>query len=239
MVRRRSFLAGVAMAIVVLAACGGEHVPAASPSTDEAPSATTTSTDPPTTVATTSTTSTTTTTPPPPPVPAPPPPPPGDGSTVLMIGDSVMLGAAPNLSELAGWSVSVDASISRQFGGSYADTGVQAVEAHAADATLPSRVVVHLGTNGPIRQSDLDQMMALLGDRHVVFVTVHVPDHPDIEGVVGDLLAANQARYPNIAVADWQGLAAGNPAWFAGDPDRVHPDAAGRQAYANLIGGLL
>lgn len=150
-----------------------------------------------------------------------------------------MVGATPNLLALAGWSVSVDASISRQFGGSYADTGVKAIEAHAADGTLAPRVVVHLGTNGPVRESDFDEMMAVLGDRHVVFVTVHVPDHPDIEGVDRDLLAASRARYPNMAVADWQELAAGNPAWFASDPDRVHPDGAGLQAYADLIGGLL
>ena len=174
---------------------------------------------------------------PPAPVPAPVP---GDGSAVLMIGDSVMEGAAPYLAALPGWAVAVDATVSRQFGRPYSGTGVQAVHAHADDGTLGTRVVIHLGTNGRILQDDFDDVMAVLANvPRVVFVTVRIPAYPDIEAENNDLLVANAARYPNMVVADWHALAAANPAWFEHDPQGVHPTAEGQQAYANLIGGKL
>jgi hypothetical protein len=174
-----------------------------------------------------------------PPVPVPAPTP-GDGSAVLGIGDSVMVGAAPYLVGLPGWSVTVDATVSRQFGYPYSGTGVQAVHAHADDGTLGNRVVIHLGTNGLIRQDDFDEVMAVLANvPRVVFVTVRIPAYPDIEAANNELLFANAARYPNMVVADWCALAAANPAWFEHDPQAVHPTPEGQQAYANLIGAKL
>jgi len=79
-----------------------------------------------------------------------------------MIGDSVMLGAQPNLEALPGWAVDVDAAVSRQVGPPYANNGLDAIAAdhQAGDA----RVVVHLGTNGRFTDAQLDQMMQLLAD---------------------------------------------------------------------------
>jgi len=169
-----------------------------------------------------------------------PAPAPGDGSSVLMIGDSVMVGATPYLTALAGWSVTVDATVSRQFGYPYSGTGVQAVHAHADDGTLGARVVIHLGTNGLIRQDDFDDVMAVLANvPRVVFLTVRIPAYPDIEAANNELLFDNAARYSNMVVADWHALADANPSWFEHDPQGVHPTAEGQQAYANLIGATL
>jgi hypothetical protein len=174
------------------------------------------------------------------PAPVVPAPAPGDGSSVLMIGDSVMVGATPYLVALPGWSVTVDATVSRQFGYPYSGTGVQAVHAHADDGTLGARVVIHLGTNGRIRQDDFDEVMAVLANvPRVVFVTVRIPAYPDIEAENNELLFTNVARYPNMVVADWHGLAAAHPSWFDNDPQGVHPTAEGQQAYADLIGSKL
>jgi hypothetical protein len=157
-----------------------------------------------------------------------------------MVGDSVMVGATSYLVALPGWSVTVDATVSRQFGYPYSGTGVQAIHAHADSGTLGARVVIHLGTNGLIRQDDFDDVMAVLANiPRVVFVTVRIPAYPDIEAANNELLAANLSRHPNMALADWHGLAAANPSWFDHDPQGVHPSAEGQQAYANLIASYL
>ena len=108
---------------------------------------------------------------------------------VTTVGDSIMLDIQPYLeTDIPG--ASVDGMVSRQF-----ETGIGVVQADRADGTLGHVLVVELGTNGSVTDSDFDAMMqAAAGVQRVVFVNVDVPrawEAPD-----NAVLAAGVARYP-------------------------------------------
>lgn len=214
----------VAVGLIVLAALAGlgafllsEHLgnsAAHAHSPVLAAPSTTTSTTPPPTTTTTSTL-----------------PPPGPGflaGHVTAVGDSVMLDYQDELeTDIPG--IQVDAAVSRQW--SDGETILQQLK---ASGQLGAEVVVGLGTNGPITDSDFDTMMQTLsGASRVVFVNTHV-DRPwqDTNNAV---LTAGAARYPNVYVADWATLAAQNPAWFGADGTHLAIDGPGADALASLV----
>jgi hypothetical protein len=181
------------------------------------PTATTTSAAPPTTTTTTTTR----------------PAGPGfDVGQVTAIGDSVMLDYQdPLQTSIPG--INVNASVSRQW-----SEGESILQTLKADGQLGADVVVALGTNGPITDTDFDNMMAILGGAsRVVFVNVHV-DRPwqDPNNAV---LASGAGRYPNVVVADWATLAAQNPQWFGADGTHLAIDGPGADALAGLIASTL
>jgi hypothetical protein len=184
-----------------------------------APAATTTTTMPPPTPTTTTTTL----------------PPPGPGFVaghVTAVGDSVMLDYQdPLQADIPG--INVNASVSRQW-----SDGVHILQELKAAGFLGAEVIVGLGTNGPITDSDFDAVMQVLGGAsRVVFVNFHV-DRPwqDPNNAV---LAHGAARYPNVFVADWATLAAQNPQWFGGDGTHLGIDGPGAIALAMLITSTL
>ena len=102
-------------------------------------------------------------------------PPPGPGFVaghVTAVGDSVMLDYQdPLQTDIPG--INVDATVSRQW-----SDGVQILQELKASGQLGAEVIVGLGTNGPITDSDFDAMMQVLsGASRVVFVNFHV-DRP-------------------------------------------------------------
>jgi hypothetical protein len=138
---------------------------------------------------------------------------------------------APLQTDIPG--ASVDASVSRQWA-----EGETILQGLKASGQLGSEVVVALGTNGPISDTDFDNMMGILnGASRVVFVNVHV-DRPwqDPNNAV---IAAGAARYPSVFVADWATLAAQNPGWFGADGTHLAIDGSGADALANLITSTL
>jgi hypothetical protein len=184
-----------------------------------APAATTTTTMPPPTPTTTTTTL----------------PPPGPGFVaghVTAVGDSVMLDYQdPLQADIPG--INVNASVSRQW-----SDGVHVLQELKAAGFLGAEVIVGLGTNGPITDSDFDAVMQVLGGAsRVVFVNFHV-DRPwqDPNNAV---LAHGAARYPNVFVADWATLAAQNPQWFGGDGTHLGIDGPGAIALAMLVTSTL
>jgi hypothetical protein len=151
---------------------------------------------------------------------------------VSAVGDSVMLDYQdPLKTTIPG--INVDASVSRQW-----SEGEQILQTLKADGQLGGDVIVGLGTNGPITDSDFDNMMTILsGASRVVFVNVHV-DRPwqDPNNAV---LASGVTRYPNAVVADWATLAAQNPAWFGADGTHLAIDGPGADALAQLVATTL
>ena len=151
---------------------------------------------------------------------------------VTAVGDSVMLDYQDSLqTSIPG--ISVNASVSRQW-----SDGESILQTLKADGQLGADVIVALGTNGPITDTDFDDMMAILGGAsRVVFVNVHV-DRPwqDPNNAV---LANGAARYPNVVIADWATLAAQNPQWFGADGTHLAIDGPGAQALASLIASTL
>jgi lysophospholipase L1-like esterase len=171
--------------------------------------------------------------PPPPPVAAPVPPagPPPGTVTVAAIGDSVMLGAAPQLQNRLGPTGFIDARVGRQF-----NQGVDVARQFREQGKLGEVAVIHLGTNGPPRARDVDAIMSqLAGVPHVLLVTARMPR--TWEGETNAALRAAAAKYPAIAIVDWYGYSDGHPDWF--QSDGIHLRPAGAEAYAALIGGAL
>jgi hypothetical protein len=151
---------------------------------------------------------------------------------VTAVGDSVMLDYQdPLQTDIPG--ASVDASVSRQW-----SEGESILQGLKSSGQLGAEVIVALSTNGPISNTDFDNMMAILsGASRVVFVNVHV-DRPwqDPNNAV---LTAGAGRYPNVVVADWATLAAQNPSWFGSDGTHLAIDGPGADALASLITSTL
>jgi hypothetical protein len=162
-------------------------------------------------------------------------PPPGPGfvaGRVTAVGDSVMLDYQDELeTDIPG--IQVDAAVSRQW-----SDGITILQELKASGQLGAEVIVALGTNGPITQTDFDTMMQTLdGASRVVFVNTHV-DRPwqDPNNAV---LAAGASKYPDAVVADWATLAAQNPQWFGADGTHLAIDGPGADALASLVASTL
>jgi hypothetical protein len=151
---------------------------------------------------------------------------------VTAIGDSVMLDYQDPL-QAAIPGVNINAAVSRQW-----SDGETILQSMKASGQLGADVIVALGTNGPITDSDFDTMMSILGGAsRVVFVNVHV-DRPwqDPNNAV---LASGAQRYPNVVIADWASLASENPQWFGADGTHLAIDGPGADALALLVATTL
>jgi peptidoglycan/LPS O-acetylase OafA/YrhL len=142
----------------------------------------------------------------------------------LAIGDSVMLGAAGALAD-RGWVV--NAEVGRQM----IDTGPLMQQLLDA-GVLGDRVVVHLGTNGPISTTSLDGVLnPLAAVPRVIVLTVRA-DRSWTNGN-NDLIRA-RAGAGNVVVLDWAVLSGGCPGdCFEDDGIHLRPD--GRRYYADLV----
>jgi len=144
---------------------------------------------------------------------------------ILAIGDSVMLGAANILTERG---ITVDALKSRPFR--------QALEISnyvKSIGRLGEFVIIHLGTNGPVDQETLDEIMVPLKDVDVVLlVTAHVPTRK-WQDRNNELIRAMPNAYGNVRVLDWFQVAETHPEFLYGD--KVHLNNEGQRVYADLI----
>lgn len=158
------------------------------------------------------TTSTTTTVPPP-------------FYEVFALGDSVMKGAAP---ELTARGIVVDAEESRQ--------GKLAAEIFLQLRDLGvgmNAAVVHVGTNGPMSNETLDVMMSALAEVPRVVVLTGRGNRDWIDSNNAKIRSLPE-RYSNVDVLDWQlvaELCSGK--CFAGDG--IHLDRDGSTFYADEI----
>jgi hypothetical protein len=140
------------------------------------------------------------------------------------VGDSIMLSAKD---ELNAYEIHVHAKVGRQFA-----EGVMVVQRLKDDGILAKRVIVHLGTNGPIDPADCDQVVATAGPKRRVFlVTNKVPR--DWQDPNNDILNACASAYDNVWVIRWYAYSTGHPHWFA--DDRYHLSTEGQAMYADFI----
>ena len=167
------------------------------------------------------------------------PPTPAPGTTaspipVTVIGDSITIDVAPDLSQLLP-SAYITGQVSRQM------AALPAVVAQLrAAGDLYSRVVIELGTNGP--GWDPGQVAALLRSldlQQVVLVNSgQDPAHPDWAAITNQELDQVASAVPDTTVVDWYDASAGHPEYFMwGDlsGDGVHPGPVGSEALAVLI----
>ncbi len=145
---------------------------------------------------------------------------------ILAIGDSVMLGAEPQLQRKLGKHAVIDAEESRQ-----PQAYPPLIDAYRQSGQLPDTVIVQVGNNGPVYSSDFDAIKkSLEGVDNVYFVNVEVPR--SWESQVNDELAFQVDQWPAAHEIDWQGAIQD---LSADTYDGIHPTPAGAKIYANLI----
>ncbi|CAN5337748.1 acyltransferase family protein [soil metagenome] len=118
------------------------------------------------------------------------------GEKITAIGDSVMLGVAPSLQN-AYPGIDIHAKVSRQF-----SSAPDLVKKIADAGRLRPVLVVGLGTNGPVKQHDLDRILAVAGpDTELVLVNSQAPR--DWTNGVNRQLASFTASHHRVWLADW------------------------------------
>ena len=151
---------------------------------------------------------------------------PAAGDRITAVGDSVMLASAPEL-QARFPGIAIDATVSRGMG-----TAPDILTAQVAAGTLRPVVVVGLGTNGPIRWSQLDEIRAAIGpDRELVLVDAFADR--DWTAGVNDILADYAARHRRVELADWHDAIAPHTDVLAGD--NIHPGPTGGRIYAGTV----
>jgi hypothetical protein len=173
---------------------------------DTSPDATTTTTTPPTTTTTTTL--------------------PAEPVDYLAIGDSVMLGAA---NELTRRGYVVNAEQNRQM-----IDMIPLFEQLGEAGLFGDPVIIHLGTNGPFTRETLDQLLAPLSDVSNV-ILINVRANRPWTAQNNAILAARDNPNDNIRLLDWatkSNECTGN--CFAADG--IHLSADGVKFYANMIG---
>ena len=149
------------------------------------------------------------------------------GPEITCVGDSVMLGAAPELMEAIPEGV-IDAKESRQ-----ARDGIEILEGLKKENKLGSTVVIELGTNCYFSSTTGQEIIDYLGkDTQIYWVTVYgkyLQDQERTNSVIRQLAKDNK----NVDVIAWDELAAANPDWFYNDG--IHLNGEGRSGYAKMI----
>lgn len=150
-------------------------------------------------------------------------------ATRFAIGDSVMLGALQPLQQV---DFKVDAIESRAW-----INGLDVVETLERNGNLPDELVIHLGTNGPISQANMDRMLVAVSDVPKVVMLTNDVDR-DYTADNNALIYDAAARLPNVHVLDWQGLVTACPGECLYD-DGFHLRPEGQTYYAALIDEFL
>ncbi|HEX4518107.1 MAG TPA: acyltransferase family protein [Gaiellaceae bacterium] len=141
---------------------------------------------------------------------------------VLAVGDSVMLGASSELSAAIGPELRIDAVVSRQ-----ADATIDRLFAYRSAGTLPRRVIVHIGDNGPVYYADWQRLKAALaGVPLVILVSVRVDR--SWQGEVDREMHEAIAGWRHATIADWYDASA--PPGTLVDGTHTSPEGARRFA---------
>ena len=146
-------------------------------------------------------------------------------SNVTLIGDSVMLGAAENISSAMPGCV-VDAKESRQV-----RAGVEIAQALEQQGNLRSTVVIALGTNGTFSTETGQALIDYLGpDRNIYWVYAYGVSWQQDSNNTISALATNNA---NVTIIDWPAYASEHSEYFYSDG--IHLNGDGRNAYAQML----
>ena len=146
---------------------------------------------------------------------------------VVAIGDSVMVGARPQLRDRFG-HLRIDAKVGRQV-----KEGIARLKYLQAHGLLGGTVIIHLGNNGRFTAAQFERIMRLVRGAHrVVFVNVKVPRRWEVS--VNRVIWYGRRRHPEVAIVNWHGIwrACGGRV-FGGDG--THLTAPGARCYAREI----
>jgi peptidoglycan/LPS O-acetylase OafA/YrhL len=152
--------------------------------------------------------------------------PPAATGPVTLIGDSVMVGAAPDVLAAFGDRAIIDAKVARQ-----ADAIPAIIRKLAAQGKLAPTVVVQVGINGTVTEANLDDIANAVAGRRLFILNARVPR--SWEQANNNLVNDVVPTLPQGKVIDWYDMSNGHRDWFLADG--VHLTAPGRTAYADLI----
>ena len=169
-----------------------------------------------------------------PPIPVADPPGPPGRNSVMVVGDSVLLGTASAIPLVTShWLVTYDAEGNRRL--------AQAIDLFDERRDeIGEAVVIHLGNNFiPGERGDFETqveavMVQLWFVPRVVWVTVAEVSPSRV--AMNETIREASERWPNMRVADWAPILAEHPEWTW---DGMHLTPDGRQAMARLIADTL
>ena len=142
------------------------------------------------------------------------------GPAPLAVGDSVMLGAVPQLRR-AGFEV--NARGCRQM-----SHGLRLLERRRRAGSLPDVVVVALGHNWTITIDDIRRALVILGPERVLGMVTPRGEFASARAAIG---AAGRRWATRVKVIPWAARSAGKPwTW-----DGLHLTRAGARAFARLL----
>ena len=148
------------------------------------------------------------------------------GSSITVLGDSLMLNLAPVLEESFPGIV-VDAEKGRQM-----YDAPEVVSKLREEDKFGETIIIGLGTNGAFTEKQLRVTMDCLeGAEQIVLLNSRVPK--PWESVVNETLAKVVSSYPNARLVDWHGISKGHDEYFY--QDGVHLKPAGAEAYCKMI----
>ena len=147
-------------------------------------------------------------------------------ANVLLVGDSVSLGAATQFQRVFpnGW---IDSAVGRQL-----PTGLEVYNQCVANGHAGDVVVFALGNNGVAREDQVRALIDAAGpERKVYLVTTRVPQA--YQDMNNQLFWDVAATYDNVEVIDWYNESAGHDEYFWDDGTHLRPE--GGEAYVMML----
>jgi peptidoglycan/LPS O-acetylase OafA/YrhL len=147
---------------------------------------------------------------------------------ITLIGDSVLLGAKPEVEAALGEGTVVDGKVNRQF--RHADDVARKLR---NQNKLGDIVVLHLGTNSPFNSDTWDEVMTELSkDVDQIYVlTIQVPRR--WESQTNSAIMSGVDRWPTVKIIDYFTWGNARPDYYV--DDGVHLNATGRAAFAQFL----
>ena len=145
------------------------------------------------------------------------------GSAPLALGDSVMLGAAP---ELARAGFEVDARCARN-----PKDGISILRQRRRRGTLPEIVVMALGTNIWVTKGEIKQMLRAIGRRRELMLVTPYRSWRPFHTAPMRRIARRKPR--RVTLIDWSMRADRNRHWLYSDG--THLQGSGVDAYTRIL----
>lgn len=148
------------------------------------------------------------------------------GEHIYALGDSVLLGAQDHLKKMIP-GIQIDAAVGRQ-----ASHGLKIVHEWHDKLGSESTVLVHLGTNGYINESQFKELLGeLAACKAVILINVHADRRWTAPN--NELIARMTQEFPNTRLVDWSRVSSGRPEYFV--KDGIHLTRRGILALTSQI----
>ena len=145
---------------------------------------------------------------------------------VVLIGDSVSLGANEQLNEAFPHGL-IDTMGERQ-----APAALASLQDYIDEGVVGDQVVISIGTNGVLTDEDMKAFLDAVGDeRELWYVNLRSPNAKDIDNnaLIDEYVSKNE----NMHLIDWNSATEGHEDWLI--EDGIHLTWDGRDAFAKLI----